>query len=128
MGSIAAIGVHILVPLFGVIGFASLCRRMWRTHVPTPPVFSYFILFVTFGGWLMVCLTALFWRWSGMASLGIVYLILIAPFATAGIAFALRNHRALSGFHQAAYLAALAYSAATVMTVGGWLGVRYIVG
>lgn len=75
----------------------------------------------------MVCLTALFWKWSGMASVGIFLLILIAPFVTAGIAFSLRNRRALSGFHQGAYIASTAYSALTLMTLGGWLCVHFLI-
>jgi hypothetical protein len=87
MNWMTAIAINLLVPLLGVVIFALLCRKMRRTHVPAPPFFSYFVLFATFGGWLMVCLTALFWKWSGLASLGVFSLILVAPFVTAGMAF-----------------------------------------
>ena len=128
MNWIAAIGVNFLVPLLGVIIFALLCRRMRRSHVQSPPFFSYFILFVTFGGWLIVCLTALFWKWSGMASLGVFSLVFVAPFVTAGVAFGLRTRRAVSGFHRNAYIASVAYSALTLTTLGGWLGLHFLLG
>jgi hypothetical protein len=128
MNWMAAIGVNFLVPLLGVIVFALLCRRMRRTHVQSPPFFSYFVLFATFGGWLMACLTALFWKWSGMASLGVFSLILVAPFVTAGVAFSLRNRRDLSGFHQSAYMVSITYSALALVALGGWLGVHFLVG
>jgi len=126
MNWVAAVGIHLLVLLLGMIVFALLCRRMRRTHIPSPPFVSYFILFATFGGWLMVCLTALFWNWSGMASLGVFSLILVAPFVTAGVAFSLRNRRTLSAFHRSAYVASLAYSGLALTALGGWLGAHFL--
>jgi hypothetical protein len=117
---ITAIGIHLLVPLLGVIFFAVICRRMQRTQIPSPPFVSYFILFATFGGWLMVCLTALFWKWSGTASLGVFGLVSVAPFVTAGIAFNLRKRRTLSAFHRGAYIASIGYSCLALPTLG-WL-------
>ena len=119
---IAGIGVNIFVPLLGVLVFVLLCRRMRRAQIQSPPFFYYFILFSTYGGWLMVGLTALFWEWSGMASLGCLYLMLIAPFVTAGIAFSLRRSYALSVFHRVAYIASIVYSGLMAVTVGVWLG------
>jgi len=119
---VAAISVNIFVPLFGVIAFVLLYRRMRRANIPSPPFAHYFILFVTYGGWLMVFLTALFWEWSGMASLGFFYLVLIAPFVTAGVAFSLRSRYALSVFHRVAYVASLVYSGLMVVILGAWLG------
>jgi fructose-specific phosphotransferase system IIC component len=128
MNWVAAIGIYFFIPLLGVIVFALLCRWMRRTHLQSPPFLSYFILFATFGGWLLVCLTALFWKWSGMASLGVFSLVLVAPFVTAGVAFSLRSRRALSGFHRYAYIASVAYSASTLTALGSWLGVHFLLG
>jgi hypothetical protein len=122
---IAAIGVNILVPLLGVIAFALLCRRMMRTHVKSPPFFHYFILFFTIGGWLVVFLTALFWEWSGMASLGVFYLVLIAPFVTTGVAFSLRDCYVFSTYHHVAYIASIVYSGLMVVTFGVWFGIYF---
>ena len=47
--------------------------------VQSPPVLELFFVFFTFGGVLIVLLTQFFWYWSGMASLGVFYLIFIAP-------------------------------------------------
>ena len=114
------IGVNLLVPLLGVVAFVLLCRRMRRTHVPSPPFFSYFILFATYGGLLMVCLTSLFWRWSGLASLDMFFLVVLAPFLTTGIALGLRNRRTLSTFHRGAFIASIAYSCLALPALG-WL-------
>jgi hypothetical protein len=128
MNWVAAIGVNFLVPLLGAMAFVFLCRLMRQTQIQSPPFFAYFILFATFGGWLMVCLTTLFWKWSGMASLGVFFLILVAPFVTAGAAFNLRSRRVISRFHWSAYAASIAYSALTLTALGGWLGVHLLVG
>jgi hypothetical protein len=118
---IAGIGVNILVPLLGIIIFVLVCRRMWGMHVQSPPFFAYFIFFATFGGWLVVFLTGLFWEWSGMASLGVFYLLFVAPFLTAGAAFSLRRRHALSIFHRVAYIANMIYSGLAMITLGVWL-------
>ena len=123
---IAAISVNFVVPFFGFIAFVLLCRRMRRTDIPSPPVLHYFILFATYGGWLVVLLTGLFWEWSGMASLGVVYLVLVAPFVTGALAFSLRGRCTLSSFHRAAYTASLVYSGLMLVTIGGWLGIRFL--
>jgi len=123
---IAAIGVNILVPLLGVILFVLLCRRIRRARIQPPPFGQYFILFVAYGGWLMVLLTALFWEWSGIASLGFFYLVLIAPFLTAGAAFSLRRRYASSVFHRVAFIASLVYSGLMVVTIAVWLGSSFL--
>jgi hypothetical protein len=122
---IAGIAVNILVPLLGVVIFVLLCRKMRQTHIQSLPFFYYFILFATYGGWLMVFLTALFWEWSGMASLGVLYLVLIAPFVTGGIAFSLRSSYALSVFHRVAYIASIVYSGLMVVTLVVRFGVLF---
>jgi hypothetical protein len=128
MNAVAGIGINLLVPLLGVISLVWLCRKMRRMLVQSPPFFTYFILFLTYGGWLMVVLTGLFWRWSGMASLGTFYLLLIAPLVTAAAAFSLRNRRTLSGFHRTAFIASIAHSGLMSMAFGGWLGVHLLAG
>ena len=117
---VAFIGIHVLVPLLGVTVFALLCRKMQRTHIQSPPFLSYLILFAIFGGWLMVILTALFWQWSGLASLGVAALILVAPFVTAGVAAGLRKRRSLSAFHWGAYFASIFYCCLALPALG-WL-------
>jgi hypothetical protein len=121
---ITGIGVNFVVPLLGVIVFVLLCRWMWRAQVQSPPFLSYFILFATFGGWLMILLTALFWEWSGMASLGFFYLVLVAPFVTAALAWSLRRRRTLSVFHQSAFVASVGYSSLVLVAILGWLGIQ----
>jgi hypothetical protein len=119
---IAAVGVNLVVPFLGVTAFVLLCRWMWRAQIESPPFFSFFILFATFGGWLMVLLTALFWEWSGMASLGVCFLAFVAPFVTAVLAWSLRQRRALSAFHKSAFYLSVGYSGMMFPLVLCWIG------
>lgn len=57
---VTAIAIHLIVPFVGVTAFLLLCLRMARERIPSPPYCSWFIPFSTFGGWLLVVLTALF--------------------------------------------------------------------
>jgi hypothetical protein len=109
---IPAVGISLVVPLIGVIMFVLLCRWMRRLRTESPPIMAYFILFTVFGGWLMVLLTVLFWKWSGMASLGILYLMVVAPFLTAASAFELheQNRRKLTSFHRSAFVLNVGYT------------------
>ena len=67
---ISFIGIHVLVPLLGLTAFVLLCRNMRRTHIQSPPFLSWLVLLGTFGGWLMVCLTAgLVWQFALVAIL-----------------------------------------------------------
>jgi len=119
---IAAVGVNLVTPFFGVMAFALLCRWMWRARIQSPPFLSWFILFATFGGWLMVLLTAFFWEWSGMASLGVFYLALVAPFVTAALAWSLHRRRTLSSFHRSAFIASIGYSSVMILLDICWIG------
>jgi len=83
----------------------------------SPPEISFFLLFFTFGGWLQVLLTAWLWEWSGLASIGTLYLILIAPVITAVIAWRLRSTLALSAFHRLAFFVSGAYTCVIVIGV-----------
>jgi hypothetical protein len=114
---IAAIGVNLLVPLLGLIVFVLLCRWMNRANIQSPPYVQYAFLFLSYGGWLMVLLTSLFWEWSGMASLGVFYLVLAAPFVMAGAALSLRRSYVMSVFHRVAFIASITYCGLAVVAL-----------
>ena len=76
---VAAVSIHLLIPVLGLVMFVLLIRFMHRTNVPDPPSVEYSGLFTIIGGWLLIVLTDLFWLWSGMASIGMGYLLIMAP-------------------------------------------------
>lgn len=101
--------IHLVVPAVGVAVYASLRRRMRAAGVLAPPDVALFLVFFTYGGLLVVLLTAAFWYWSGAASLGFAYLALVAPFVMAGTAFNLRERRTVSRYHAATFIVAAGY-------------------
>jgi hypothetical protein len=110
-----------LVPLMGIVAYLLLCRKMLRSGIEMPPIFSYFVLFAIYGAWLVVILTGLFWMWSGMASLGFAFLFLCAPFPTLALALFLRKRRNLSAYHQAAFGLSTLYTVAIPFLIVVWI-------
>jgi hypothetical protein len=99
MGFVRAILVNLAVPLAGLQVFIWLRNKMLHEHIERPPVIPLFIIFATYGGWLMIALTLLFWYWSGMALLGGMYLIFVAPIIMTILAVILYRQRNLSRYH-----------------------------
>ena len=83
----------------------------------SPPTIPFFILFATFGGWLLVVLTAWLWEWSGMSSIGMIYLILVAPVVTTVMFWNLRSQRTLSAFHRCAFVLSGTYTGFIIIAV-----------
>jgi hypothetical protein len=115
------IAIYLVTPLLGLAAYAILMQTMRRARVDSPPTVPFFILFFTFGGWLLVLLTAWLWEWSGMASIGMIYLLLIAPVLTGIVFWRLRSQRTLSGFHRCAFLLSGAYICFVIVAVPLWL-------
>lgn len=119
---VTGITIHLLVPLIGVALFVSLCLYMRRVGIPSPPTATFFMLFFAGGGWLLVALTALFWEWSGMASLGVFFLVLAMPWVTAVAAWRLHSKRSLSSVHRVAFVGSLGYSGLMLGLMLAWTG------
>ena len=72
-------------------------------------IIEFFIIFVNYGGFILVVLTAFFWHWSGMASLGIFYLIFVAPITMCIIVYRHHREKTISNYHKWAYVLGLIY-------------------
>ncbi len=101
--------IHLAVPAAGLAVYLRLRRRMRESGVQNPPDVALFILFMTYGGWLMIVLTALFWYASGMLLLGLVYLMFVAPVVMIVMAVRLYPQRKVSRYHRGSFLASAAY-------------------
>jgi len=104
-----AILIHLVVPLAGLQVFYWLRNRMRSSGVERPLAIHLFLTFVAYGGWLMVILTAVFWYWSGIASIGLVYLVFVAPIVMTVLAVTLYRQRGLSRYHRGLFIASAAY-------------------
>ena len=101
--------IHLIVPIAGLFFYEWLCKAMKRRSISDPPFISLFFLFLFFGGWLMILLTLLFWKWSGMASLGFFFLVFISPLISVGISIYGRMQRKISSFHEWVFLLSTLY-------------------
>jgi hypothetical protein len=104
--------INIIIPVLGLYAFNELRIRMREEEIENPPTIYLFILFATYGGWVLVVFTIFCWYWSGMASLGLFYLLLVAPLVTLVMAVLLYKKRNQSIFHKSAFLASCAYPVA----------------
>lgn len=104
-----AVTIHLLIPLIGLIYFIWLAKKIRRDNINNAPTVELFIIFATYGGLLLVTLTTLFWKWSGMASLVTFYLILGAPIVMGIIAYKQKKRKDISIYHRRAYYASLLY-------------------
>jgi hypothetical protein len=109
MEIVTALLIHLVVPLVGLWMFMRLLDNMHEASIDHPPVVPLFIIFATYGGWLMVVLTLLFWYWSGMALVGTLGLLFLAPIVMIGIAVWLYPRRKLSPYHYGSFLASAGY-------------------
>jgi hypothetical protein len=117
MELLRAILVNFVVPLAGLGIFLRLREQMRDQQIERPPIVPLIIIFATYGGLLMVVLTVLFWRWSGMASLGVFYLVVVAPLAMTVLAVILYRQRRLSRYHFGSLIASGVYPCVVVPTV-----------
>ena len=96
--------VNLVVPLAGLLIFFWLRDQMREQKIERPPIVPLFIILATYGCLLMVVLTVLFWRWSGMASLALAYLVLLAPIVMTILAVTLYRQRRLSQYHFGSFI------------------------
>jgi len=82
---------------------------MQASGVRQPPYVSLFVLFAAYGGWLMIFLTLRFWYWSGMALLGLMGLVFVAPAVIFAMSIYLFPKRKVSGYHYGAFVASVGY-------------------
>lgn len=106
---IIALLIHLIIPALGLFLFLKLISKMKLENIISPPILEYFIIFSTYGGLLLVILTSLFWKWSGLASLGTFYLLLGAPFLLGFIAHQQYKKRKISKYHFKAFQISILY-------------------
>ena len=106
---IIALTIHLFIPLAGFLYFLQLKNRMKNESIQDAPTAELFIIFATYGGILLVTLTTIFWKWSGLASLGAFYLIIVAPIVMVLIAYRNRQTKEKSKYHNWIYKSGLLY-------------------
>ncbi len=113
--------IHLVTPAGGAALYVWLCVYMRRRGVAEPPYFTFFFLFATLGGWLLLGLTFAFWSWSAMAFFGTVYLLFISPFLAWAFAFFMRDESSESTFHRWAVRICVIYACAVFLLDAVWI-------
>jgi hypothetical protein len=103
MEPLKAVLIHLVVPGAGVLFYLSIVRKMLDQRIKDPPVLSLFVIFATWGSLLILILTRFFWLWSGMATLGLAYLVILAPIVMGIITVRIYLDRELSRFHKGGF-------------------------
>ena len=115
---IIALIIHLILPLVGFLYFLRIKKQMELENITKAPIIELFAIFATYGGLLLVILTTFFWQWSGMASLGIFYLIFGAPFVMGYIVYRHTKTKNLSKYHKYTYKAGQLYFVIAPLTIG----------
>ncbi len=101
--------IHVVIPLIGIMAYRNLVRKIKRENIPEPPIWSLFFVFATYGSLLVMILSSFMGHWSGMASLGAAYLVLVAPFIMGLVVLRIYEFKPLSKYHRAVFKAAALY-------------------
>jgi hypothetical protein len=117
MEVVRAILINLVLPLAGLQIFIWLRNSIRAAGIERPPIISLFIIIATYGGWIMVVLTLLFWHWSGMALFGLIYLVFVAPIVLTVLAVMLYRQRGLSRYHLGLFIASSIYPCLVGMLV-----------
>jgi ACR3 family arsenite efflux pump ArsB len=106
---LTGVGLYLAVPLAGVILYRSLCCKILAKQHSCALNIPFFGIFFVYGGWTIIFLTVLFWRWSGMASIGGLLLVFVMPFLMLGQTAWLWSRRMKSIYHLTAFWLSASY-------------------
>ena len=94
--------IYFIMPIIGLAVYIRLALKM-KKEIDVPPYFSMFCLFYLDGSVLIIILNSLFWKWSGMDSLGLLFLMFAGPIMMGIIAFINYKKKEISIFHKWAF-------------------------
>src|SRR5436190_4131109 len=114
-----ALTVYIIIPITGMLLFRRLKNKMIDARINNAPITDLTIIFGTYGGLLLLTLTVLIWPsdWSGIASLGTFYLIIVAPIVMGRIAYRHRHGSQISKYHYITFMSGILYFAIAPVTL-----------
>lgn len=101
--------IYLALPFSGLLLFALLVLKMYNEKIRNKPIAELFVVFLSYGGLIVFILTTLFWYWSVLALIGLLYLAFIAPILHLIIIIYLRKELKTSVFHKWIYRSLLLY-------------------
>jgi Mn2+/Fe2+ NRAMP family transporter len=101
--------IYFVIPIAGLVAYIMLVKRM-KSELDSVPYFSLFFLFLVYGVLLLIILTGIFWKVSGLLLISIFFLSFPAPIITGIITLFTYRKRELSVYHKWIFNAAGGYS------------------
>ncbi|MDH6308631.1 fatty acid desaturase [Dysgonomonas sp. PFB1-18] len=101
--------IYFVIPIAGLVLYIKLVTKM-QFEVDSVPYIRLFFLFFIYGGLLLIILTGIFWKVSGLLLISIFFLLFIAPIITSIITLFTYRKRELSVYHKWIFNAAGGYS------------------
>lgn len=96
-------------PPIGIAAYLFVVRKMRKEQIAKPPIKELFIIFATYGTLLIISLISINNDWSGAASLGAFYLLIVAPILLFSIAYLRFRERKLSVYHRWTFWVSVSY-------------------
>ncbi len=101
--------IYFVIPIAGLVLYIKLVTKI-QFEIDSVPYFSLFFLFLIYGGLLLIILTGIFWKVSGLLLISIFSLSFPAPIITGIITLFTYRKRELSVYHKWIFNAAGGYS------------------
>lgn len=101
--------IHVAIPAIGIGAYAMLTRKIKQEQTPKPPIMQLFWLFGLYGVVIILILTSLIGKWSGMASLGGFASVSVGPIIAGIIAFKVFENRSLTKYHKLTFWLSIGY-------------------
>lgn len=109
--------VHLLIPIIGITIYVMLVKKMKKEEIPNPPITQLFWVFGTYGVFIILILTSLIWKWSGMASIGAFASLTIGPIIACISAYSVYKNRRLTRYHKLTYWLSIVYVGFVVLAI-----------
>lgn len=87
METITTIFIYIIIPIIGIVLFFYFNHKLKPYENNELFTLKLITVFGCLGGLVLLFFTTVFWKWSGLASLGTAFLFLVAPILMALIAY-----------------------------------------
>jgi len=109
--------IHVIVPVIGITVYTMLVRRMKQDQTTNPPIIQLFWIFGTYGVAIILILTSLIWKWSGMASIGAFASVTVGLIITVITAFSVFKKMNQSKYHNLTFWLSISYIGFVILIV-----------
>lgn len=106
---IPALAIHFVLPSLGIFVYNYLVKKLQNQGVAAPPEHGVFWSVLNYTALLFCILIALFWHPNGLGSIAFFYVVLVAPFVSAFVAFKIHPVRSQSIYHKGVYWSSFIY-------------------